>query len=156
MSAMRYRPKRRLRSEILPLVVILALPVSLYFTFPSGAIGYSPEELPPSATAVNSFVTLGAERESKLLQSARASWQSDAASRRGVRANLLSCGSEGELSMIAAGIRLEFPERVVRLTEYEISPLPASVAAAGPSALKAAPSAEPAPAFSRSDLLKLE
>ena len=156
MSAPRYRPKRRLRSEILPLVLILAIPALLVLSFPSEAVGFVPAAPAPRETMTCSVIKLDASREVKLLASARASWQSDAASRRGVRADLLSCGAESGATRIASGILPALPARVGDAAEYIIDPVPAGVAAGEPSLLAAEPAPAETKAFSESDLLKLD
>lgn len=157
MSRVRYRPKRRLRSEIFPLVVIMSLPVALYLSFPSGAVGFRPAGASLADHAVSAFVSLTPEREAQLLSAARASWQSDSANRRGVRADLLDCGTPS----VAVAVPLVSLPRAARRdvpaaeAEYEVDFLPVGMAADPPKRLAAQEESVPAPAFPESDLLKL-
>lgn len=155
MSEHRYRPRRSLRSEIFPLAVILSLPLAIYLAFPRGAVGFVPAGKVQARTITNAFIWLDADREARLLASARASWQSDSASRRGVRANLLACGFSEQDSHIASGLRPSVSERVSSVTDYEIDAVPHGVGADGPVVLPAEESGRSEPAFSRSELLKL-
>lgn len=158
MRARCYRPKRRLRSEIFPLVVIMSLSLALYLAFPTGAVGFVSEEPQPRVleSVYKAFVRLDAKREAELLAAARASWQSDSSSRRVVRADLLGYMRPTVDPTISSGLRP--PERVTPdpVVEYEGDFLPDGLAADAPMTLKEAEK-EPAPtaAFSESDLLKL-
>lgn len=156
MSVRRYRPKRRLRSEIFPLVVIMSLPLALYLAFPSGAVGFVPAASQKQEQVYNAFIRLDAKREAALLAAARASWQSDSSARRLVRADLLGCMRPSADSVVSSGLRP--PERVTPdpVFEYESDFLPDGLAADAPVTLKE-PEKEsaPAPAFPEDDLLKL-
>lgn len=155
MSGRRYRPKRRLRSEIFPLAVIMSLPLALYFAFPSGAVGFSPRRQPSVDRTYNAFVSLDAARESELLAAARSSWQSDPSSRREVRANLLDFGSGFESVPVASGIRPSVRIRPDPVIDYESDLLPEGVAAEALKKLTPEKERAPEPAFPESDLLKL-
>lgn len=154
MSVRRYRPKRRLRSEILPLAVIMSLPLALYFAFPSAAVGFRPVDRPRGERVYNAFVSLDSESGAKLLAAARVSWRSDASSRR-VRANMLDCGTASEGVRIVTAALPDWREREPTTEEYEPGLLPKSVAAPELEPLPAEKSPDPEPAFPRSDLLKL-
>ena len=154
MSGRRYSPKRRLRSEIFPLLVILSLPVALWFAFPEGAVGFKPVDLPRPETVYNAFVSFDEERESQLLVAARSAWQSDSSSRRGIRADLLSCGSS-DADRISSGIRPSVRMPVDPVVSYESDFIPSGLAAESPAMLKRDEETVSEPAFPKSDLLKL-
>lgn len=154
MSGRRYSPKRRLRSEIFPLVVIMSLPVALWFAFPAGAVGFRPVDRPRGATVYNAIVSLDGKREPQLLAAARSAWQSDSSSRRGVRANLLSCGSSAA-DRISSGIRPSARVSVDPVVPYECDFIPSGLAAEAPAMLTPERQTVPEPAFPKSDLLKL-
>lgn len=155
MKVRRYRPKRRLRSEIVPLALILSLPLALYLAFPSGAVGFRPAECAAPGGTYQAFVSFPPETETALLTAARASWQSDSASRRGVRANLLSCGAAADDALIASGIRPPVCGAADPVVDYECDLLPAGVAAGSPALLKPAEPSVRGPVFTKADLLKL-
>lgn len=154
MSGRRYSPKRRLRSEIFPLLVIMSLPVALWLVFPAGAVGFRPVERPRSAAVYNAFVSLGDEREAELLVAARSAWQSDSSSRRGIRANLLDFGSSAA-DRITSGIRPSGRVSVDPVVPYECDFIPSGLAAEAPAMLTPDRQTVPDPAFPKSDLLKL-
>lgn len=156
MSGPRYRPKRRLRSEFFPLLAVCSVPAALYFAFPRGAIGFRPEVTEPTRGTVCEFAVLGRETEAKLLAAARAAWQNETSGTKGLRADLLACDFEDGIGAAGPGL---VPPRHRRLAEgdgYEPSFIPASVAAPPPAELAPVPAAEPAPAFPRAELLRLD
>ncbi len=155
MSASRSHPRRRLRSEVFPLAVILSLPLAIYLAFPSGAVGFNPSCSVSAKTITNAFILLDADREASLLASARASWQSDSASRRGIRADLLACGFSEYDSRIASGLRPPVVERMSPVTDYDIDAVPHGVGAAPPAVLPAEEPGSSDPLLPRSELLKL-
>lgn len=155
MSSRRYRPRRRLRSEIIPLAVILTLPAALVFAFPSGAVDFRCDRRPEPVRVYNAFVSLDAGREAELLAAARSSWQSDSSRRRGVRANLLSLMDSFEGTRVASGLVPSLRPAVDPVEEYEETFLPTRLAAEDPRPLSPAEESAPAPAFPESDLLKL-
>lgn len=155
MSGRRYSPKRRLRSEVLPLVAVMSLPLALYLAFPSGAFGFMPSTPSRDESVYSAFVVLGEDREARLLASARASWQSDSASRRGHRANLLSCGDRSEVVRIASGLDPVVGRAECPVPDYEVDLVPSGGAAAAPQTLDKDELPPPEPVFGRSDLLKL-
>lgn len=154
MSGCRYRPKRRLRSEIFPLAVIMSLPVALWSVFPSGVIGFKPVERPRTEAMYNAFVSLGVDREAQLLAAARTAWQSDSSSRRGVRAELLKCWSS-DADRVISGIRPSVRASADSVVSYESDFIPSGLAAEAPAILPPDRETVPEPAFPESDLLKL-
>ena len=155
MSVRRYRPKRRLRSEALPLAAVFALALALYFAFPKGAVGFRPETREKSTGTYNAFIRLDAKTEAELLASARASWQSDSPGRRLVRADLLGNLDPSADFRMSSGLRPESRVVTDSVEEYELDFLPVGVAADPPSVLKADPPSVPERVFPDSDLLKL-
>lgn len=156
MSDVRYRPRRRLRSEIFPILSVLALAVALYAAFPSGAIDFLPRKPSASVSVYNAFVSLDAEQEAELLKAARSSWQSDSASRRGIRADLLSCGEPSAEALVTVGLCPSVRTEAETSVDYECEHVLSGAEAAAPAAL--APVADGSvsePAFPKTDLLKL-
>lgn len=154
MSGPRYRPKRRIRSEIIPLAVIMSLPVALWIAFPTGAIGFKPVTHHRAESVYNAFVSLDVEREAELLVAARAAWQSDSSSRRGVRANLLCCGTS-DTDRIMSGVQPSVRPAVDVVEAYESDFMPPGFAAESPAMLESDKESVAEPAFPRTDLLKL-
>lgn len=156
MSSPKYGSKRKLRSEIFPLASVFGLVFALYLAFPSGVVDFEPSE--PKAGPVHGycFISLEPEREAKLLADARASWQTDSASRRGQRADLLRCDLQEMDVRIASGLRPPSPADVDPVAEYEIDFIPAGVAAGAPALLQPLEPPAPVPAFTREELLKLK
>ena len=155
MIGRRYRPRRRLRSELLPLAAILVLPVALCFSFPSGVIGFVPSEHSRDESSYYALTVFDPELEAQLLTAARASWQSDSSVRRGGNLPLMDCGVRPDVLRIApsrlpASVRAECP-----VPEYEIDLVPSGVAAAEAQVLEPEGRTPQKPAFSRADLLKL-
>ena len=157
MSEVRYRPKRSFRSELPPLATVLSLPLALYLAFPSGAVGFRPVSAVPESGIRRAFITLSPEREAKLLASARAAWQSDAASRRGDRANLLACDFDRAIAVTASGVSPSAAVTAAAVAGYDPPLLPSvSAAASAPERLAPVELKEKPPAFAKSDLLKLD
>lgn len=154
MRGRRYRPKRRFRSEVFPLAVIMSLPVALWLVFPSGAIGFKPAAHPCAESVYNAFVSLDVERETELLAAARAAWQSDSSSRRGFRANLLSCGYS-DADRIVSGVQPSGRPAVDTIETYESDFIPPGFAAEAPAMLESDKESASEPAFPKSELLKL-
>ena len=90
MSVRVYRPRRRLRIDIVQLICVLALPAAILHAFPIKALapqekGVAPPERHPAACA---FVTLDPEQEHKILAAAKSAWQVSADSVRRLRLDM--------------------------------------------------------------------
>lgn len=153
MSGRRYSPKRRLRSEIFPLLAILSLPLALWLAFPVGAVGFKPVDSPRPATVYNAFVSLGEKREAELLVAARSAWQLCSFRLRS-RPELLSLGPSGG-ELISSGVRPPAQEHADPVVPYECDFIPSGLAAEAPAMLTPDRQTVPEPAFPKSDLLKL-
>jgi len=156
MSASRYRPRRRLRSELPPLAMMLALPLALCLALPSGVVDFVPKSATGERGCANAMIVLDADREAKLLAAARTAWQSDAASRSGVSADLLACDFSRVNIRIANGLEPAAPERLANVLEYEFDPMPAGVAADAPAVFAPEPPKPTEPTFPKTELLKLK
>ena len=97
---------RGIGREILPIVVVLAIPSAIVSVFPYGAIGFR-AKTPSPKTPSAAFVTLSAEEEETAMRAAKTSWQGDADSCLRVRADL----SFGELPAAKEEPVLEVGER---------------------------------------------
>jgi len=73
----RFKPYRRLRSEIFPLMVVLSVPLVLWAVFPHAALVPVPTEAASSSEASCAFVTLKPEAERHARMAARTSWQNE-------------------------------------------------------------------------------
>jgi len=73
----RFKPYRRLRSEILPLMVVLSVPLVLWAVFPRAALRMAPMKTTSSLGASCAFVTLTPGAELRARMSARTSWQNE-------------------------------------------------------------------------------
>ena len=140
--------------EILPILIVLAVPSAIVSIFPYGAIGFkakAPSPKPPAAA----FITLSAEEEETAMRAAKTSWQGDADSCLRVRADL----SFGELPaakeepVLGVGERSRPP----RFGDVGWEPPPFLPSHAAPPLKPIAPgeAQKEAPPFSREALLSL-
>ena len=142
MKRLGFKSRRSLRSEILPVVLVFAIPVVALMDFPLRALS-SPRGLgtPPCAPAC-AFVRLTPEEESAIVKRARSSWKVDNAAVRNIRLDLLTSAlpEERDLSIIKVDERA--PVRPDFFRPPELSLLPRGHAAMPPEPL---PSAGPKP-----------
>lgn len=155
MSSRRYRPRRRLRTEILPLAILTALVATVLAIFPYDAVGLVARSGRPVENAPFAFVSLSPEAEMSALAAARAAWEVDAGGVRRMRADLLRLNFKEELPkrIFTAEERISVP-RVVDET-FVPSSLPASQAAPAARTIPAASSPAPSPTFPRSEFIHL-
>ena len=156
MSASRYRPRRRLRSEIFPFLSVVLVTAALVLAFPRGAIGFKAAAAAPRTGVTSAIAVLTPERVAKLLASSRASWQSEATSARKLHADLLACDfAAAENGSGVDDLAPHLGERILEAGEYEPSLVPLRSAASSPLTLPPLPETPPAAAFSRQSLLNL-
>ena len=157
MSKPRFASRRRLRSEILPLVSVAALSFAIVSLFPREAAVLRPlvdgraERLSAASCA---FVTLDSTVEAAALAAARTSWQKGEQKLRRT-AELLPAVLPEErptpAASVACPLRLRFGERIAP----RVSLLPPSRAAARPAKILPTEDDAPAPVFSREMMLEL-
>jgi len=151
----RFKPYRRLRSEIFPLMVVLSVPLVLWVVFPRAVLAPSSTEAKPSSSASCVFVTLtpGAERRARM--SARTSWQNERHAADAQRIDLIADSlppfPPRPVLDDVADLRGQTPSSIAR---FAPNPLAVSLAAKAPETI--APQVGPeevSPPFSREDLL---
>jgi len=109
----RFKPYRRLRSEIAPLAVVLGVPLVLYAVFPTRALVSPPDDSPSAAPVAScAFVALTPEAERRVQLSARTSWQAERRAADVPRIDLVS----GELPELPPHSALESLSALRRLT----------------------------------------
>ena len=148
---------RKLRSELMSILTVLAVTVAVALTFPFGAVGFRPRPDRARPRSSAAFVVMSADEQATAMRAAKTSWQVDAGGVRRLRVDL----SVGELpedpaaSSMDIGVR---PSRsVVPTVGYQPSAYPLTQAAApcaGISRAEAEPVREPP--FPKAELLKLD
>lgn len=153
----RFGPYRRLRSEILPLTVVLAVPIVLWMVFPGESLFMSPSAPPAPAVASCAFVTLTPQAERRALAAARTAWQADRRPADALRIDLVAASLPplrpapvlNDMSTLRAGRVRNAVRRVPDL-------LPASLAAEPPATIPAEGETDDfAMAFPREELLNV-
>lgn len=162
MSARHASPRRRLRSEILPLASVVFLSLAVVALFPRGVLRYvrdvrfvRSEPAPPRPSSSGcAFITLTPAQEAVALAAARASWQGKSTAA-GLRAEMLPA----ELPEMPHAPVLELadrPSESIGFSAYpQVRTLPPSVAAPAPARLTSAGADAPRPAFPRETMLEL-
>lgn len=156
-----YKPRRRLRKEILPLVVVCAFILSLVSIFPMKAITRASQSTVGQPALVPScqFITLTPKEEAAALLSARAAWAVNTKGAQNLR-----------IEMFAAPLPESAPIEVLEFrgkgaaerqnegaTDYKPSLTPGTLAAPAPQPILSVPEEDATPqTFSREDLLKLD
>lgn len=155
MSSLRAQPRRRLRHEIISLVLLLVIPVSILLAFPYEAIGF--RAAPPRGARSPScaFISLTADQERAALKVARSAWQVDAKGVKGLRLEL----SSGDLpsTPIARVLPVRAPQEAIRRTVgFAPNLLPPSTGAAAPVKLMSDKELPRGPVFPRAELLEID
>ena len=145
---------RSVKSEILYVSMIAALPVAIVTVFPREAVGFkAANEKPLAASAV--FVELTAAEEAEALNAARAAWGLAKGAVKGVRAR----PSLGDLKEEEVPISVPLPPVVIpdasKCADPSPRPWSPSEAAAPLKPLKTQGAASNPPAFRREELLEL-
>ncbi len=152
-----YKPHRRWRNELLPLVAVGALIFSFVSIFPMKALQQaSSKSAADTFPASCAFITLTGAEESAALATARAAWAVDTKVTRDLRLEMFAAPLLNEKS----GELMDHPDvhriRTPRTAEYAPTLVPPTLAA--PRATQLAPTADDSkevPTFSREDLLEL-
>jgi len=158
MSGVRSRPRRRLRSEALPLSVAVLVPLALAWMFPYGALSSSEAEgtvRSSPAAAACAFVELDREAEIRALAAARTAWHVNSEGVKRLRLEMFADDLPDDASGPVMGIaqRTRF-SRDVPVSYEPLSP-PTDLRAAPPSKLGKPDTPAPALPFPRDELLKL-
>ena len=158
MSAQRFRPRRRLRSEVLPISVVLAIPLALVWIFPYSAlspVARNSDGLRADKT-LYAFVELDEEEEASAMAAARTAWHVNSEGVKKLRIEMFA----DDLPDDASGVVMDVDQRT-RISRgsaihYEPMELPSDLRAPAPTVLsKPAPSVTPQP-FPREEMLKLD
>lgn len=159
MSWRRAKPRRRLRSDMLPILGVLAMPFLLAWIFPYAAL--SPVANAPASYATTrrttcSFVELSKEDETKAIGAARTAWHVNAEDVRRLRIEMFADDlPKNETEPV---IDVSQRTRIARTSVIPYKPvdLPSDLRAAPPIVFeKLAPPVKPV-AFPREEMLKLD
>ena len=151
-----YRPKRSLKSELIPLFAVATLTAAIAAVFPYAAVGL--KGVAPTVRRPTFVLTrLTAAAEAEALKAARAAWrvspQGTQRPRSELMRQLLRLGPAPNLPLTAVDERMHPPP--LAKSVYLPAILPPSVAAKAPAALPAAEAAVPAAAFPREEMVRL-
>lgn len=158
MSAQRFRPRRRLRSEVPPISIVLAIPLVLVWVFPYSALSPVPmvsAGLKPDKT-LYAFVELDEGEEAKAMAAARTAWHVNSEGVKKLRIEMFA----DDLPDDAAGVVVDVGQRT-RISRgsvipYEPTEFPSDLRAPAPIVFdKPAPPVKPQP-FPREEMLKLD
>lgn len=160
MKSRAYRPRRSLRIEFVQLVAAMALPAAIFYVFPYKALAPVASAAPDGGRrpAACAFVDLAPEQERSIMAAAKSAWQVGAESVRRLRLDMfveeIPDAPPDPVIDISARTRLL---RAAPLPECPSSP-PTDLRSAPPEALGAEKDdgGEPAPAFSREEMLRLD
>ncbi len=156
MSSLRARPLRRVRHEVVALVMLSVVPIAIALAFPRDLFSF--RALPSGDVSPTcAFVNLTAEEEQAALTAARASWQADSRGARHMRVDL----STGDLP--PAPVRPVIATRPPQACPgsvggYIPESLPPTVAAGAAEEIKPdkAEASSVKNAFTREELLKID
>ena len=159
MSQRLLRPRRSLRSEILPVFIVLAIPVLLAWVFPYGALLPAPKGAAMTGVAgpaACAFVELNEEEESNAIVAARTAWHVNSDGFKNVIIEMFA----DDLPEDASGPVVEIQHRTRvkhdMAIDYEPVKLPTDLRAAEPVLLeKPEPPVKSLP-FAKEELLKLD
>ena len=152
-----YKPRRRLRNELLPLVAVGALIFSLVSIFPMKALQQASfKSAAATFPASCAFITLTSEEESAALASTRSAWAVNAKGTRDLRLEMFAAPLLNEESQELLD-QVDVPSSQGKsVADYKPTLVPPTLAAPAPVTLvPAVEDAKEAPTFSREDLLKL-
>ncbi len=152
-----YRPHRRLRNELVPLVAVGALIFSLVIVFPMKALQHvSSKSAAATFPASCAFIALTSAQEAAALTTARAAWAVNARGTRDLRLEMFATpllNEEDQELMVHPVVRAASGKSAA---VYAPTLVPSTVAAPAPTQLEpAADDTKEEPTFSREDLLKL-
>lgn len=146
---------RSVRSELLGLSVIAAMPVAIMLVFPYSAVGFKARTPPPHAASV-AFVELDESAEAEALNSARTLWRMESSASRRLRARLPLAGLPDD----EPGIKLQLPvvdsSTAPQGPAYRAGAWCPSTAVRRLVQLPASPVKPRTPAFPRSEMLELK
>lgn len=159
MTSRRFRPRRRLRSEILPISLAVAMPLLLAWIFPFGALspaarGGAAPARPASVSCA--FVDLTEDEEYDAMLAARTAWHISSRDVKSLRIEMFA----SDLPEDDTGPVIDFSHRTrisrERPIAYEPVLLPTDLRAAPPAVLQKPEPPEKRPTFGREELLKLD
>ena len=154
-----YRPKRRIRHDLIALAILLAVPVAVILSFPRRAVLYSGlinADTPGACAPFCGFVVLDEAAETKATDLVRSALSVNSMSVRNLRADLsLSTVEEPppEPVMDISDRRRRVAPPLVR---WDVAPMPPSLAAPEPRDMSGEAEEDAGPAFPREELLKIE
>ena len=124
----RYRPKRRMTSEIYSLALILWLPVAVALVFPFGAIGFSASDGSAVRRGSCRFVELTAAESAAAIETARSALKTAGGGVRGLYADLsVDAVPVDQISGVASSEML--PPKDPAPVPYSGFPLPPTLSA---------------------------
>ena len=153
-----YKPQRRLKSELLPLAIVVSLPLALAAVFPYGVLvpsGRRPPAPSSDAPATCAIVNLTEAEERQALAAARSSWNVNADGVKRLRIELFEDLPDEPMGAVIDVDARSRPPAGGDIG-YEPSLLPSSLQAPAPTVLEAVPGEARPAAFPKSDMLKLD
>ncbi len=151
-----YRSGRRLRSELLSLVIVGLASLLLALAVPMEAIDFVPAADPQPLSASCAFITLTEAEEASVLSSARAAWRVNARDVKDLRIEMFADSPPERASSEVISFGARHPFRAEgESSVHDPSLVPATLAAPVPQALPIDGEEVVVPAFSREDLLRL-
>lgn len=153
-----YRPRRHLRNEIYSLALVLAAPVGVIAVFPFAAFSFHPDAHDAQQQRIAascSFVELTEKQADSAVEAARSAIKTAQDGISALRTDL----SLSAIPLESGGVA-ELAERVgpppMADADYDVLPLPPTLAAPAPKRIPLDPSATNYPsAFSRDNLLEI-
>lgn len=158
MSALRFRPRRRLRSELLPISIVLAIPIALVWIFPYSALSPVPRNSDGirADKTLYAFVALDENEEALAMTAARTAWHVNSEGVKKLRIEMFADDLPDDASGVVVGV-----DQRVRFSRcggipYEPTELPSDLRATAPAVLaKPKPSVKLEP-FPMEEMLKLD
>lgn len=151
-----YRPRHRLRSELLALVVVGLVSLLLALAVPMEAIDFVPAADPKPLSASCAFITLTEAEEARVLSSARAAWRVNARDVKDLRIEMFADSPPERAASEVLSFEARRPFKAKdRSSVHAPSLVPATLAAPVPQVLSDDGEEMAQPAFSREDLLRL-
>ena len=159
MSLRRYRPRRRLRSELLLILLAVGMPLVMAWIFPYGALAPLSQDgfLSRGPTAAScAFVELDETEESNAIIAARTAWHVNSSGVKSLRIEVFA----DDLPEDDTGPVIDFQDRIKIMHDkaivYEPIVMPTDLRASPPAILAKPETSCKRPPFAREEMLKLD
>ncbi|MBO7207811.1 MAG: hypothetical protein J6W10_09410 [Kiritimatiellae bacterium] len=154
MTNIRFKPQRRLRSEILSLVPLVVLIAALFFAFPYKILRLKKVETKFSQPGC-AYVELTGDQELEVMKKIHSAISTDVVGVRDLRADLSISTIPERPSETIVKIENRKSPKDISKPEIELSSVPATLAAPEPVELIPTEERKPAETFSKEEMLKL-